>query len=189
MKLDHAPFLSRVPTSATGHREKITAAVAIANRAQDAYADIRNDARLSAVGRAEKLREAAATWGNNGHLAQIRESTARDLAKVRSERASMVLPAPDRADLFGELQRAEVRQMLRGLTESERTQVALSGDKTVQMAIAHAPAALSGLDEQIKGRVVDTVLAATHGARLAELDVVENELVAVVVASATIGRI
>jgi hypothetical protein len=100
----------------------------------------------------------------------------KDIAKkgldgVQGERAALATRRPDKSDLFAEMQRQEVRTWLRSLPEGERMSVALSSkDPSVRDAILMAPAAMSGLQADVRDHVLTAVLEEAHGPRLRALD-------------------
>ena len=175
MALTLQHFTSRLPaTAAPRHKEAIETAIALANGFEAKAREIGKDARYSALGRTEAIKSHL-EQGPKAHLAQLKASVEGELTAIRGEMAAMVPKAPDKGDLFGEMQRAEIRTYLRSLPEAERTRVALtSTDETVRAAILFSPAALSGLKDEVRQQVANAYLAATHGPRLAELEKAES---------------
>ena len=175
MPLTVQHFTSRIPASAAPrHKETIETAIALANGFEAKAREIGKDARYSALGRTEAIKSHL-EQGPKAHLAQLKASVEGELTAIRGEMAAMVPKAPDKGDLFGEMQRAEIRTYLRSLPEAERTRVALtSTDETVRAAILFSPAALSGLKDEVRQQVANAYLAATHGPRLAELEKAES---------------
>jgi hypothetical protein len=176
MKLDASSFINRLgPNPDARHVEHVNAAVTISNNALEAIARVNSDARLSAQGRAEKVKATVAEWLQNGHLRQIADSNAKDVAAIENKRATFVLPALAPDDVRGEIQRGEVRGWLRSLPEAERINIALnSDDPTIKLAIAHATPALSGLKPENHARVVNNMIEQLHGPAIAELAAVEG---------------
>ncbi len=107
------------------------------------------------------------------HLRQLHGDVSQRLKALEAERASF-LPKADRSDLFGEMQRQEIRTWLRSLSDGERMRAAMSDD-IIREAVALAPAALSGLDAERHGHVVNALVEARHGERVAKI-VYESEV-------------
>ena len=193
MPLTVQHFTSRIPASAAPrHKETIETAIALANGFEAKAREIGKDARYSALGRTEAIKSHL-EQGPKAHLAQLKASVEGDLNAIRGEMAATVPKAPDKGDLFGEMQRAEIRTYLRSLPEAERIRVALtSTDETVRAAILFSPAALSGLRDEVRQQVEASYLETVHGSRLAELAKAENALLevaaAIEVASAHMHR-
>ena len=127
------------------------------------FAQIKADNRFSSQGHSSEIKKALAA-GPLDHLKQIHRGVDRRLGNLRSELASFQPKLPDRSDTFGELQRRELREFLRNQKEGERRRLALE-DPAFREAVAHAPAALSGLSQSTKDEVVAAIVEATHGAR------------------------
>lgn len=79
-------------------------------------------------------------------------------AQLAGRRDALHRREVDRSDVIAEMQRAELRTFLRGLPMGDRIQAALSGDAAMRDAILGGPAALSGLNEEVFGRVRDAAL-------------------------------
>jgi hypothetical protein len=81
------------------------------------------------------------------HLRQIRRRVANMAADTQNLRLALAPKAPDRSDLFGELQRREVRDHLRTLPDGQRLRLAME-DPAVTEAVLNANPVLSGLSAE-----------------------------------------
>lgn len=113
----------------------------------------------------------------NEHRMDI--AAAKDIAAA--QRAALGRRQIDRADVVGEMQRAEIRAYLRTLPSNDRVQAALLADAAIRDAILTSPAALSGLDDEVYARVRE---AAIEAEQRGELRVVNDLDAAIVVAEA-----
>ena len=97
------------------------------------------------------------------------------VAKLRAE---IVPKVADRADVVGELQRAEIRAHVKRLPLAERTALVFSADldPTIAEAIMTMPPMLSGLPEDRHAHMVRAHLEKHHSAELAEIEHIENQI-------------
>ncbi|WP_294532597.1 hypothetical protein [uncultured Rhodoblastus sp.] len=145
--------------------DDVRAAYGISETVRQKADDIRSNPRFSDEGKREQIL-AMLGRGPLAHHRQIADKIAARIAELEAERAKFII-APDRTDLFGEMQRAEARAWLRTLPEIERIRVALeSKEPTIRQAIAMAPAALSGVKDEIKTQVYDRLLAEKFGVKV-----------------------
>jgi hypothetical protein len=157
-------FLRRLPPTATEEARLIETAFGIPATFRQKAAEIRADAKLSEVGKTEQIKQAA-LGGFVEHLKQIRSRAAAMTADVNNLRSGIKPKAPDHADVFGEMQRAEVRTWLRSLPPAERIRAALE-DESVAAAVLHVPPALSGLTSEVHERVVAAHVEKAFGSQL-----------------------
>lgn len=136
-------FLKRLPETAKEERALVEAAFGIPDTVRGKASDIRGNAHLSPIGQQEQIR-AMASGAPLGHLRQIRSRAAGMTADVANLRKAIAPPAPDRSDLFGESQRAELRAFVRSLPEGKRLR-AVMDDPSLTEAVLLAHPALSGL--------------------------------------------
>lgn len=113
-------------------------------------------------------------------LRNHRQAVAERKAELKARREALAAPKIDRTDLLAELQRQEVRAWLRGMAPEAR-HVALLGDADGSLveAVLTAPAALSGLNglnETVRGQIVDAYLQNRHGETLAGMEIEEEGL-------------
>jgi hypothetical protein len=173
--IDPKQFINRIPAgSPPRYRENIETVFKLAENFRGKVAAIEADPSLTGVGKADAVKK---LWvgAASQHFAQIKTGVAKELADIRQQRASLYPKAPDRSDLFGELQRAEARAWLRGLDDGARHRVALeTNDQTIRDAILFAAPELSGLTPEIKSHVVERVVEGQFGPQLRELDAQEE---------------
>lgn len=170
-------FLARLPASAPADlADDIRSAFGIVDRFKGIVAEISADRRFTAEGRQERINEALKTKAL-GHMRQMESKVDGLIAGSKAEHAKFKPAAPDKSDLYSEMQRREVRDYLRSLSEVDRLRVVYgTDDPLIREAIAHAPAVLSGLSEEHKGRVVDTLVQSVYGERAARLDEIDEGL-------------
>jgi hypothetical protein len=143
---------------------------------------ISDDPRLTKVGQAEKIRELAQK-GPVTFLAEMRKHVEKERADLARRATEFELKPPRKDDLHGELQRAEKRAFLRGLTNpGERIRLAGSDPEFAEAAV-HAHPVLSGLDDDNHGRARKFLLERQFGNELkaiatesADIDVAESAL-------------
>jgi hypothetical protein len=102
-------------------------------------------------------------------------AVARAREQIAAERAALTQPHIDRADLAGELQRQELRILLRDKPVGERVKLALA-DTEVATAILSASPLLTGLPTDARERISEAYAVAQHSERLAQLDEAEEAL-------------
>jgi hypothetical protein len=194
MTLNIQQFESRLPRTASDNsRHALRAAIMIANGFCEKAPAIRADGRLSPAGQAEELAKLKASTSTNGHLVQIRTHAQAALDKIRTERETFkdaALKQP--TDPLAEMRNAEIRQMLRGMPETERIRLVHSGDPEITDAVALGNPALSGIPAVIHGQIIDKIVSSKFQARNSELEALEEEAeavsAAVTVASDMISR-
>lgn len=94
-------------------------------------------------------------------------------------RAELKLSPPDPADIRGEMIRAELRAVIRGMNAEERGKLLANPDgidPAIAAAIVHAPALASGVDETKRERLQTAALRAQAGDRLDQLDQLETAI-------------
>jgi hypothetical protein len=157
-------FLKRLPAEAKEERALVTAAFGIPGTVKEKADEIRGNTRLSEIGKQEKIKELAV--GNPlAHLKQLRSRAAAMTADVQNLRKGLQPKAPDRADLFGEMQRQELRTFLRTLPDAKRLRLAME-DAAITEAVLHASPALSGLSQEQHELVKEAYVERAFGAQL-----------------------
>jgi hypothetical protein len=196
--LDVRQFTGRLPQGAPAHyRENIEVVFGLAANFLQKAREVQDDPALTDVGRGEALRK---LWAGNGHykpalhLGQIKQSIAKEFGAIDAQRSALYPKPPDRADLFGEMQRAEVRKWLRGLPDADRMRAVLeTKDTLLRDAVIHAPAELSGIRADFKQTVIEKIVQEKHGSQLAKLnslaDGLENVQAAITVAEMQIAKL
>jgi hypothetical protein len=162
--MDPTEFTKRLPATATEEARLIEAALGIPTAFRAKATEIRANAELSDVGRTEEIKRAA-LGGPLEHLRQIRNRAASMTADVKNLRTGIKPPEPDRADLFGEMQRAELRTWLRSLPQPDRIRAALE-DESVTAAVLHVSPSLSGLSAEMHQRVVEAHVEKSLGPQI-----------------------
>jgi hypothetical protein len=157
--IDPHQFTGRLPPgSPARYRENIETVFKLAANFHAKVADVQANPALSDVGKSDAIKR---LWAGDAsaHFAQIKTGVLKESADIKQQRAALYPKAPDRSDLFGEMQRAEVRTWLRGLDETTRRRVALETDgHVIKDAILFASAAVSGLTDEIKQLVLDAAV-------------------------------
>jgi hypothetical protein len=194
MRLSAEAFEARLPrTASDGSRQGLRAAITIANVYLERASGIREDRRLSDVGRSEALSKLRAETLQNGHLQQIHTQTRSKLEGLRAERETLRAAAvkPD-GDVLSEMQRSEIRGMLRAMSEAARIKLALSDDPAIRTAVAFANPVLSGIPANIHSGILDAIVETKNQNRNSGLAALEAEAeavaAAVAVAEGTIAR-
>jgi hypothetical protein len=169
-------FIGRLPASARPeHRNLVQEAFGIVGALDEKARAIRADGRFTSAGHMEQI-QAVARDGILDHLKQVKGRTQALTDDLDRLRAAVALRAPAKDDITGELRRAEIRAHMRSLPTAERVRIALSEDETVSMAVTSAPAFLSGLTDDLYGRVRTSALERQHGPLLAEIEQQEAAL-------------
>lgn len=186
-------FLNRLPSGATCPRSDIETVFGIVAGFREKAAKIGADTTLSAEGK-RLAREKALKDGAAAHMQQLRDRNAGALQALRTKRESLAPTKPSDETAIGEMRRAELRTYMRSLPPGERVQFALqSDDHMIVDAVLFAPAALSGLDEQVKGRLRERVISERFGAQLRNIEADEETLsnvgAAITIAEADLQRI
>jgi hypothetical protein len=167
-------FLKRLPADAKEERALVEAAFGIPVTLREKGNEIRSNTRLSDLGKQEKLKELA-LGSPAAHMRQIRSRAAAMTANVKNLRLALKPPSPDRADLFGEMQRQEQRTFLRSLPPVERLRLVME-DPAMTEAVLHAAPALSGLSTEQLDAVKDKYLESTFGPQLRGIEAREAVL-------------
>jgi hypothetical protein len=139
-------FMKRLPTTATEERALVTAAFGITTTVREKTEAIRGNARLSEAGKIDDIR-AMAKGAPLEHLRQIRRRVANMAADTQNLRLALMPKAPDRSDLWSELQRRELRDHLRTLPDPQRLRLAME-DPAITEAVLDANPILSGLSAE-----------------------------------------
>lgn len=185
-------ILDRVANAPQNFRDDIEAAAGIAERFAARAATIKDDNRLTHEGRMEATRE---MWKKEfeGHFSQLQGSAKMARETIAAQRAACVPKSPDRADLFGEMQRAELRTMLRSLPPDRRFAYMATKDAAIRDAIVLASPALSGFSPDQHAYLVKQSVESEHGAKIQGLDQIEeyvgNVNAAIQIAGMDINRI
>jgi hypothetical protein len=178
-------FLKRLPADAKEERALVTAALGIPGTLREKISDIRSNPDLSEIGKLGKIKELAK--GNPlAHLKQIRGRVAAMTTDVSNLRHAMKPKEADRSDIYGEMQRAELRAFVRAMPPEERLR-AVQSDPAMTDAVLLAHPALSGLSPEKYDLVKKDYAERTFGPQLRGLesreDVVDNLNAAVEVAT------
>ena len=141
--MNAAEFLKRLPESAKEERALVEAAFGIPTTVKGKVAEIRNDARLSDTAKQDDIR--AAALGNPlAHLKQLHGRVSAMTADLANLKKSFAPKMPDRADLYGELQRRELRDLVRSMPPEKRLR-AVMDDPALTDAVLLGHPSLSGL--------------------------------------------
>jgi hypothetical protein len=191
--IDPHQFTGRLPPgSPARYRENIETVFKLAANFHAKVADVQANPALSDVGKSDAIKR---LWAGDAsaHFAQIKTGVIKEAADIKQQRAALYPKAPDRADLFGEMQRAEARTWLRGLDDTTRRRALETDSDTIRDAIMFAPAEMSGVSAELKQRVVDGIVERQFGHKLGELDALEegvgNVLAAVRVTEGVLAKL
>ena len=186
---------ARLPRSASDNsKHNLRAVFSIADSFKKKADAIREDHRLSYPGRDEALAKLRAETLQNGHFQQIRSQSQKAQERLKNEREALRSSAlkPESGDVIAEMQRKEIREMLRGLPEVERIKLAMSDDPAIRDAVAFSSPALSGVPADIHGKILDGIVETKNQTRNSELAERETEIeiiaAAVAVAEGAIAR-
>jgi hypothetical protein len=136
-------------------------------------ATIKSDGRYSAAGHAERAKQAAEAPLKL--FSELRKQFATERASLARRQDHFQLTPPDRRDIFGEMRAREMRDFLRGLPLSERIRHVLA-DPEMAAAAIHAPPALTGIDGDVRERIIHHELERKFGDELAILRREREEL-------------
>jgi hypothetical protein len=188
-------FESRLPKSASdASKHNLRAVFSIADSFKQKADAIRSDHRSSDTGKDEELAKLRNETLQNGHFQQIRSQSVKAQERLKNEREALRATAlkPNTDDVRAEMRAAEIRGMLRGLPEGERIRLAMSDDPEIRDAVAFAPSALSGVPQDIHGKILDAIVETKNQTRNSELAERETEIeiiaAAVAVAEGSIAR-
>ena len=146
--------------------------LAAVDELRDKRAAVEGTQRYTAFGVSEQVGEHALT-DSLPKLRRARAAVEKVKREMAERAAKLTLPKPDPAH---ELQRAEMRALLRSLPAEERQKYVLanSSDPLVRDAIVHAAPILSGVGNVTHERLSHAVLVETHGDALGELADIEE---------------
>lgn len=167
-------FLSRLPATAMASRQIVETAFGIAENFAPKAEAIKSDMRYTAEGRRDAVKEALSK-GAIDHMRQLRGQVESGLAQNKAKRAALGPKAPDRSDVVGHMERAEVRAWLRTLDVADQMRHIMN-EASVRAAVLTAPAALSGLRDEEYRHALEIEMEAAHGPALRALDAEETEL-------------
>lgn len=161
----------------TGRLNPLTGAFGTALRIAESLPRVREDAgrsgELSRKGIAARVREAAAR--DVRALKGAREEADRVRALLLRERAGLGLPAVDRKDAAGAIERMEARAFLRSLELGERVKLAME-DRWFAEAALSAPPALSGFDAKTLDTLRTRMVEAASPDAVAAIEEMEEAL-------------
>jgi hypothetical protein len=169
-------FLDRIPTDSDWHTTAASAFSAVESF-RGRINTIKANTRLSSEGHLAEIREASKT-GPLAYLSELRRQVVDERKSLANRRAHFELPKPADKDIVAALGMQEIRAWLRSLPNpGERLKHAAS-NPVIAGAVAHSPAALSGLDDAGLARarefLVDHLFGDEIAALQAEVDVIDN---------------
>jgi hypothetical protein len=179
-------LVQRVPETYTGLREDIATAFGIVEGFDGKAKAINGDATLSETGRRQRLQQEAAK--PREHLSQLKTKAQASIASIAARKKALQPVVKDHTDPVAEMRRAELRTFLRGMSTAERNRLLFSGDRDIIEAVVDAPAALSGIDEEMRAKAVEHFMEATSGPALRDLEANEDALEAAEAALEVAGR-
>ena len=109
-------------------------------------------------------------------LAEHSASVEKAKATLAERRAGLGKPKIDRSDIFGEMQRAELRATIRAMPAPDRVQLACGGDPVITEAVLSAAPVLSGLTAEVIAKVQTIAVSPHHAAELAELEDLDESI-------------
>ncbi|MBN8963030.1 MAG: hypothetical protein J0H71_18000 [Rhizobiales bacterium] len=141
---------------------------------REKHAEIANNPNLSSLGRKDAMRAFVADHAHE--FVRVRKAVESVQEKIAAQRAKLVPPAPDTADVAAAVLRSEMRTMLRAMKPAERAKFLLASDAdpTMLAAVLEAPNVASGIEVDTRQRVFDRVVEATHPGEAARLDTAER---------------
>jgi hypothetical protein len=169
---------ARLPRSASdSSRHNLRAVIGIADAYRAKAEAIRSDHRLSYTGCDEALAKLRAETLQNAHFQQIRSQSQKAQERLKNEREALRATAlkPEPGDVIAEMQRKEIREMLRGLPEVERIKLAMGDDPAIRDAVAFAIPALSAIPVDVHGKILDGIVETKNHTRNSELAELEAE--------------
>lgn len=130
----------------------------IESEIRDLVEKVAQNPKLSAIGRQDQVREALSN-GLGGDLHKLRKATEVGTKSVAAWKARVQAVTFDRSDAAGAMIRAEMRTMLRIMKPGERHAALLRADADEQLMLAalEAPNLLSGIDNQIREQILESV--------------------------------
>ena len=161
-------FLERLPATAKVERELIATVLGIPENLKTKIAEIRGDGDLNDAAKVRKIKELA-LGDPLSHLKQLSSRAAAMSTDLANLRQTMQPKQPDRADLFGESQRRELRDYVRTLPPAERARLVME-DQAVTEAVLLAHPRLSGLSSEQLEAVKQAYTERNFGPQLAGIE-------------------
>ncbi|MEW6630320.1 MAG: hypothetical protein AB1440_05580 [Pseudomonadota bacterium] len=150
-------------------REAAAACLAVADRFRARADAIKGDPSFTQIGRDKALQDEATKNFLPG-LKAASQPIARALAEANQARAAISLPAPDKSDIAGALERQEIRAFVRAMEHGDRISLLFGTvDERIVDAVLSAPGALSGLSDELFGKIRDLVVERRHGDQVAKI--------------------
>jgi hypothetical protein len=168
-------FLKRLPEGAKEERALIEAAFSISVNLREKLNEVRGNNRLSDIGKQEQIKQIA-TGAPLGHLKQIRNRVGGMTTDTKNLRLALKIQPPDRSDVYGELQRAELRQFLRTAVPPAERLRAVMEDEALTEAVVLGHRSLSGLSAEQFEHVSAGYLERKFGPQLRGIDAREEVL-------------
>lgn len=137
------------------------------------HAEAKADKRLSDVGRADVARDHAPALAPA--LVNAKAAAALTRRDIKTQRESLTPRVTDRKDVSSAMLRLDTRQFLRSKTVAEVARLA-ENDPSILEAIFEAPAAMSGLTDEVRGHILSGYLHKTAAPQMRDL--AEQEAVA-----------
>jgi hypothetical protein len=134
-----------------------------------------SDRRMTELGQRQALRDALT--GNHGKAwARAKASVVKARKEIKSRRDALVIKAVDKADIAGELQRAEIRTWIRSLDQGVRQSVvASSSDRRILEAALSAPPQLSGIvDPKAAAEIENRYIEIVYPSELASIEAADS---------------
>jgi hypothetical protein len=184
-------LVNRVPNhpQAAAVKAAIAACLSLGEEFKGKRAELERDQRFTTMGRRDELK--AALPGHARKLGAAASSIQKLRAEIKQRRAALQIPAPDRSDLAGAIERMEIRSWLRGLVAMARESVLrTTTDTRILHAAVSAPPELSGLNlnnSDIANAVERRALEMANAEEMQSIDDLE-EVVAVGEAAVQIAR-
>lgn len=170
MNIRSSQIISRVKDAKL--REAAAACLDVAERFGQRAAAVKADPSFTEIGRNTVLRDEAA----KSFLPALKAAyapIARALADARSRQAALAasaFPQPDPTNIVGELQRQELRALIRATPPGKRMAfIDDSRDERIADAVFSAPPALSGLTDVQFGQLRDLVMERRVDGQVAEI--------------------
>jgi hypothetical protein len=139
-------------TRVTGGSHAFDTALSFLGAGAAKRAELAKRGTLSAKGIAEEV-QAFADKGITPELKKFREQVKADRANLEQRRLKLGTPTIDKSDVAAAVLRSEHRSYLRSLGMGERARLLLEAVDPVMLTAALEAPALSGLDEQLLGKV------------------------------------
>jgi hypothetical protein len=174
-------FLKRLPAEAKAERDLITQAFGLPNAVKGKVTEIRKDARLSEDAKRDDIR--SMVLGTPlAHLKQLHGRVAAMTADLTNLKKTFAPKVANRADVFGEMERRELRDYVRSLPPEKRLR-AVMDDPALTEAVLLGHPSLSGLSTHSEDGapsqfdiVRESFLEQTYGAQLRGVEAREQVL-------------